>query len=688
MTRGAAWVVALAVLAGCGDDPTATVIVELAPMPGSDACNVSSGFEPAEFPAEVETFHFLMCPAGPVPCIERDPASWISVQPLEGPTPAPDGGSPSVPGIFVDRNVAFDAALGGVPLRVEVIACADDDALARGVADGVRLGEDDLSVRLYRYDAVSCAGPRVEGADAALPLPRGFHALTRLGNGDILVYGGVTGTEVSTPESGAAGVLRWPGLPLEERVEVYRPSDERFFPVSGDTFRRVLFTSTLVDGPSNGPQRIRVYGGLTAPVGTAVLRFDHTQGRSALSAPMLPHPSAEVAGAVDLVYDPASRSLRVEEVRAGTVAIPKAAASALAAPGEGPGALALGLASTGEMPPKIEFAAAGAPILSSAQLNWNTPMRGEPNLPLPDASYVTLGADGAAIAGGDLLSGRFGHTATTVDGVSPGATLVWGGNVYDADPSNRDARTGEIILAGSGTSPIEAGGVTGLPASTAFHTATALSGSDVLLAGGAVVGCVTMAACPAPPLTTLRPDPALAVLHWEGRFVQAPVIGSAEPTLFHAATAVHAEPGTPGAEALGAFITGGAGALLAPSSQVVQVSRGGTGYVATQPFADARLGEARFGHAAVQVSERRLLVTGGLVVGGGNVRAIGSAEVVAWDPAAFWNPCPARPEAGGVPFFPEDAGAVRPDAGPDAGPDASAPSDGAIGADSGTDSGL
>jgi hypothetical protein len=578
-----------------------------------------------------------------------------------------------------------------MPLRVEVIACAGDAALARGVANGARLGEDDLLLRLYRYDAVSCAGPRAEGADDTLPLPRGFHALTRLGNGDILVYGGVTGSEVSTPEPGATGVLGWPGVGLEGRVEVYRPSEERFLSVSGDPFHRVLFSSTLVDGPSNGAQRIRVYGGLTAAAGTAVLRFDHTQGRSALSAPVLPHPSAEVAGAVDLVYDPASRSLRVEDVRAGMFAIPKTAASALAPPRAGStGAQALGLASTGGMPAKIEFAAAGAPILSSAQLNWNTPMRGEPNLPLADGSYITLGTDGAAIGGGMMLSGRFGHTATGVDAVSPGATLVWGGNVYDANPATRDSRTGEIILAGSGTSAVGGGGVTGLPPSTAFHTATALADSTVLLAGGAIVGCVTMLECPAPPLTTLRADPPLAILRYTGgtpSFVQDPITGTAEPTIFHAAAAAHDDPDAPGAEPLAAFVTGGAGALLVPSSQLVQVVRGPTGWVATQPFPDARLGQARFGHAAVQLSERRLLVTGGLVVGGGVVEAIGTAEVIAWDPEAFWNPCPARPEAGGAPIFPDattDAGPRLPDAGFDAG----APSDAGIGGDSGMDSAL
>lgn len=698
MRRVAAALAIVAAATGCGDDPIATVVIELAPEPLEESCNLSAGFEPAD-PEQIETLHFLLCPAGPVPCIERDPTSLVPVQPVEGPIAAADAGV-AAPGIFVERNEAFDARLpGGMPLRFEVIACAGDEAIARGVVDGARVGEDDLRVRLYRHDAVSCAGPRVEGT---LPFPRGFHAMTRLGNGDILVYGGVTGTEASAPGDGPAGIETWRGLALEQRVEVYRPSQERFLPVtvteeSGEPggFRRVLFTSALLDAPANGPQRIRVYGGLTAAVGNAVLRFDHNQNRSALGAPILPHPAAEVASTVDLIYDPGARSLRIEAVAPGASVIPKHAASALAPPGEGLGVLALGLASDGET---TLFAAASDPLLSASQLRWNAGMFGPANLPLPQATYVTIGSDGETSGDGMMmLAGRFGHTATAIDVVAPGATLVWGGNVYAMDDAARDALTGELVLPGGGTTAIEAGAVTGLPRSTAFHTATALSDSEVLRAGGRVVGCVTPLSGCATPISQMPAMPALAVLRRSGMsFVQDPVAGTAESTIFHAATPAYAHPDAADGAPLTTFVTGGAGAGLAPSGQIVQVTRGPTGFVAESPFTQvvggmpraARLGEARLGHAAAQLSPRRILVTGGLVVGGGTVEAIGTAEVIAWDAGAFWNPCPARPEAGGAPVFPDagtDAGPLPRDAGFDA---ALPPRDSGIGGDSGSDSGL
>lgn len=646
-------VLALLLLAACGDDDTAAIVVELASTAAqTDDCDPSNqDVEPADITAD--NLHFILCSAGREPCW-KDGRMIVSVQPVE-----PVDAAMAEKGIFVTRDLAFDADLRGRgPLRLEVVACEGGTATARGVVDDVRLGEQPLRIRLYAYDRVSCAGPRDRGGAPTYADPRAFHAMTALENGDVLVYGGVTAMG-PVPDTNVTAVPapnpEWTGMTLAHTVEVYRPSVERFLPVTvvGGPFLRAFFSSVVLSD-IDGRARIRVFGGLTgASPDTPVIRFDDMQAYNAMGSPIVPHESALVGPNVDIEYDPASLTMTVEVV---PLAVPRSAMNAVALAGSDP-VVVPGLRAGAALPD------GNAALDLSNTASWWNPSRGLAYAPSPELqSCLIPESDPLDCRGG--TTGRWGHSVTPY---GPTDVLVWGGNVFLMDVTAVDATAGEIISKTTRTS-VAGGAAAGLPPPTAFHTATPISDGDTLLAGGLLVGCAGTPECTSGAgITTTRPPPeeALRILRRATvpsvSLTAAPVTGVAQSTIFHAATAVGDRS---------VVLTGGATAGFDGTGQIQHVAdpQQDDTYEAGAFFAGGALIVPRWGHAAAVLPEKRILVTGGMRrVTPDRFEVVTTAEVIAFDEASFWDPCPAL--VGGTVRIPDAGidGGVRLDAGLDSG---------------------
>ncbi len=653
MRRRAAFFACLLASAGCGDESrTVSLVFELAPTAadvGVEGCSVAPDVEPAPLPEQVDHVQLEICRHTEAGC-ERVPLT----------TPDGDHASAS-PGILLElgsgRSFEVDGRLGGGPLRVEAVVCDGTSLVARGVADRVRFGSKAVRVRLYRYRAASCAGPRRAGGSTALPAPRAFHAAAALPNGDVLVYGGVTGDAPSTPGPGADGLLSWAGVTLQRAIEVYDVSEERFVTLDAE-LGRVLFASALLpsapEQQQTGPFVVRVVGGFGFETddGRPAIRFDSTQGRTYLAAPLLPGADVRVRPSVDLVYYPDPP--RVEVRDAPIAGNPTGAANAMAAPLSGaPGAVALGL-EEGFREPDPAY--------------WT--MGGEASWPNVRPNFWFLTEDGARNGDpGELLAARFGHTVTPVAAAGPGAALVWGGNVHEVDLAVVEAEAGELLRPGSAPAAIAAGGATTLPHPTAFHSASALSADTILFAGGLRVGCVGTG-CMGRGFSTSYGDPPLHALQWQaGAFVPLPVDNTLfTPAFLHTATAVPGVDPIQPVVLIGGAVASGTSRLEA-SDQVVWVGPTDVGRFGTLPFAGIeRLIHARWAHAVAPLPQERLLVTGGMQRRETRLVAIGQAEVLAWGELPADNPC-AGAQDGGVGGFdagsPFDAGIA--DGGPDAG---------------------
>jgi hypothetical protein len=587
---------------------------------------------------------------------------------------------------FESRDIGFDAD-GLSPeetVDLEIRVFGDDGRPLYGASlEDVRLSAaEPLRVRLYPFRRWACPGPLGGGGS---PEPRALHAAVPLPDGDVLIFGGVTGTDVdpaSVRERARVGAL------LQRSIELYDASSHRFERVSGEGpdgqpgFGRVLFGHRYV-GAEMGPEgnlrhRIRIVGGWTLPpasAGTTALRFDNTGTLGGpFGSPVAPSDEVEVGDPVDLLFDPEALTVTFEDATSGVV--PRGAAVRMS-PFLGPGE-----------PDDTSLVLVG---LGPSGADW---------VPSPQFYLAERGGETRPVR--DLITPRLGATVRPLP-EALGGFLIWGGNAGH-EAGTLAATAGEIQLedeTGGGTA---VAAVDGLPPATAFHTMTRLGRDDLfLVAGGYRVaddGFIYF---------DPSPTPLSALQITDGPTVVARRIEAAgyTPTIFHTATET---------EDLGLVLVGGAhvdaGNRLAPLPQAGAVDgsfawapithRSASGEPTPSP-----LGVPRWGHTTTALSGHRLLVVGGFGRDEGSdtvnaLRALSRAELLYTQAA----PAPLLTgQCGEDDLAPPDAGALGPmDAGlpprldggapatPDAGPPDAGPADGGAGdagpaADAGLDGG-
>ncbi|MFK7988693.1 MAG: hypothetical protein AB8I08_21920, partial [Sandaracinaceae bacterium] len=529
-----------------------------------------------------------------------------------------------------------------------------------------------LRVRLYPFREFACAGT---GLDASLA--RALHQAVRLDNGDVVIFGGVTGTDLNPTSIRDPANL--PGATLARSVVLYDSSEHEFVRLGGEEFGRVGFAAQYVGVGADGRHRIRVVGGYApqAPSSPLVLlnnvaRFStYMEPFSFTSEPVLQDP-------VELVVDVAGASLEIERLEVTPVAVG-------------------GFASISESTPGV--ASLVVPGLLS-------PLDGmEPNRPRRlDNSYFFLveGEEPANTPRAASSVGRIGATANWLP--SQDAWLVWGGGVGDDDgmegtlaPDIGDV-AGELI-AMDGVRQVLAAG-SGIPEPIAFHTATRFpttsdgTSDTVVFVGGyelrvnRTVGVRPTLA----PIVALRftGTTVLPRVIAQCEFVTGPTPDSLvsecdyENTAFHTATVV---PG------VGLVIIGGARTHdeLSPAAARRFVATNAVSVVDSALRLE-RLPEVsaltlpRFGHTATLLPGNRLLVVGGFRDGADDVlSAVAEPEMIYLDkapPRVAGTQCV---DTSDLPDGGADAGVdageftfdAGPDGGPDAGPDAGLP-DGAL----------
>lgn len=581
---GLALVASLSALSGCGDDSKfATLTVELAAA-ASDACGTT---REEDLPASVVCLSFEMCRRSATECT---PVGLVRT-----------GGDHAGAGARVLRFarsavVSFDTQASGGGLELTVTAYQADGAVyAVGTTRGITVGGA-VRVRLERTGAA--ADPRewscAPGNLAAPALPRALHASTLLPNGDVLLYGGVYGSDVDLNGVGVTGAK---GATLQRGIEVYDQLQQRIVPVAiAGTFAwqgRVLFGSRLLPGPEGGPYSIALYGGYEAG-DRAVLFLDAGQSGNVTGSPIVPADGAMPGVPLRLTYDPRAHRVQIvamplgnaDAIDTGFVALSDDVGSAHEA------VLVLGAGPFMGVPPAATFAA-------EARAFWL------------DETGGIVPAIGATV----LATARLGATVTPVD---RGRVFVWGGSVNETDDLVARANAGEVLTRGGASHVLQGGTLTDcayppplpsmaneLSEPTVFHTATAIEPAKILLAGGLLVGSPD---CTGRGITTLYPPnrPLVVVSVDSGggaTAISVPLPLGAVPTIFHTATS------TPG----GVVLLGGAGIVggrrLESVAQAGVVSSDGLGgYVVTELPA---LRVPRWGHATTWLPGGRLLVTGG-----------------------------------------------------------------------------
>jgi hypothetical protein len=588
---------AFATLVACGGGETARVEIELAaaPDPTSQDDRACIG--------RVETASLVDCYRVTVQRYEGGRLVDVPVARPDDDHDMPQSGTLFFPArdqssLRWDARLVPDAAH-----RIEIVAyLRTGEPYARGSAD-FRPGTSRVRVRLEPVGRWACAGERADGTP---PAARALHVAVALPNGDVLLLGGVTGNAVPAASTEV-------GAPLQRSVEVYDASESRFYEVdavdrsAGDTpgfgavFHRAFYLDTLEDGR----YRVRVIGGFRATGDAAAARFDSTQGLTHYSSPVLPGARADVRDSVDVLYDPNARRAEIVSIEPGRV--PRAGFNAVAPPDRSDlmfrdfTMVALGLTYGG-----------GAMIRPMPTLT-----------PTWYALPLTRTSDAMSMP---LTVGRFGATASRL---GDGVVLVWGGNVDMETSDAVNAHAGELIGARSG---LVAGGVSGLPNSTALHTATPIAGG-VLIAGGVEILPISALSGG---MSTMASRQPLTVISAGLVGTPVPVDSSVWPSaILHAATAMPDQT---------VVITGGAirmrdsergsGTLWAVNHaiRVVRSALGGYEVQRLPPMIGAR-----WGHAIAPLPGNRVLVTGGFVRSSelppmDTLRAISAAEVLSIEP--------------------------------------------------------
>lgn len=584
-----------------------TFTIELATVSMDGSCTESE--EP--LPVNVTCVSVSLC--------KREGAT-CTPQPLYRSTE--DHGGPGAESIRLGRlsaaTFALDTRTTSGQHEIHVVAYDESGhVFATGATRDVTLDGAPVRVRLQRADAWSCGPTHAESAE---PLQsRALHAATALPNGDVLIYGGVSGDAVDV----AGFATGAQGASLERTVEVYDASEDRFYTASvSDSlgFGRVFFASELAT-PSDDPPpyRIHIFGGYSVATG-AVLRVDGSQSSAANATgmPFVPTSEASPAESVTLVYDPISHRVDVE-------------------PLGGTGGFTTGFpATTGfidDINPSLLITGAGPFMGATSQTTLSD-----------EISWI--GREGAPVSGAfpSLAQGRAGGTVSVFPN-APGSALVWGGNIGNATIAEARSRAGELVrlsfstvnpVAGGNSNASECGtmvnGVTGVPEPTVFHTATTIDGG-IVVAGGLFVGATD---CPMQGVrTTYNNDgQPITIFSIEGTTITADRVlpGDFVGTAFHSATRLDANR---------VLLVGGAfsGTLdsvpIMPLTAFDQVGIVGPGHTSTDGFlyaAQSPLLRARFGHATALLPGGRVLVTGGferyMAGASAKLRAMGAPEVI------------------------------------------------------------
>jgi len=555
------------VASACSDDSKfATLTVELARAPGAAGC--ASEREDL-LPPEVVCLAFEMCRRNETGC---EPVPLVRT--------SADHSAPGARVLRVPRSsvVSFDTPATGGPFELTVTATdADGTVFATATTRGITIG-DAVRVRLERTAAWSCA----PGNTTTPALARALHAATLLPNGDVLIYGGVFGTDINIGASG--------GATLQPGIEVYDAVEQRIVPVSvGGSFAwkgRVSFASRLL--PSAGvPYTIALYGGYEAN-DRAVVFFDKQQSGSYHASPIVPADGAVPGESLRLSYDPVARRVEIDANSLGSSNIDTGFLAASEFGSRGETVLVLGARAFTGADHRTMFT--------------------------PRALWIDAAGD---IDTTILRAPRLGATVTPIDESS---VLVWGGSVDEATDGAAHAVAGEIVertdrnaldtdaLQGGVTMgcvyppPLAVGGE--LPEPTVFHTATTIGTRQILLAGGLLVGSLE---CNSGVTTLYPPERPLVVvsIDADGLATSATVSRPAdyEPTIFHTATQT----------ADGVLLLGGAAEIAAGRLESLNraglVASDGAGGHAYTPIAPMLA--ARWGHAATLLPGDRLLVTGG-----------------------------------------------------------------------------
>ncbi len=542
---------------------------------------------------------------------------------------APNEGDGALELRFDTRRITFDTSVAeGEALDLEIAVYVDRpwEPAYGATVENVRFDEGTVRVRLHPYRRWACPG-RVVDPDARLE-PRALHRAVRLGDGDVLLLGGVTGEGIDPAGAGRPGRVN---ALLQSAIEVFVDDEHRFrrVEVVDGSFARVLFDAYYVGRDPDGRHRIRALGGLQAAAGregSAVLSFDNSGLLAPLGAPFTPTDAAEAAPTVDLLYDPQRLALEVVAPPVDLTGSTRGAAVTVSDALQGDGRVVLmGLTFTGG--------------------GW-----------LPASSYFGVGL----AAGAPLSHPRLGASVTPLPTL--GEFLVWGGNL-SATPMVMEGAGERIGLSGT-TTPVAA--VDGRPMPVAFHSATPLDERTVLLAGGlAVEATGLLRATPAvDPLVALELD-ALGGLSP----VDVAEAGYA-PTILHTATRV---------PDLGVVLIGGAtvrdGDRLTPVPTVGHVGEAAGALAYDGALQD--LSQPRFGHSATLLSGRRLLVVGGFGRDTAGLQTLSEAELMLLatppHPGIGDGQCVDQAEL-------PDAGSVDADAGA---ADAGALPDAGVGADAG-----
>ncbi len=621
--------VALGLLAGCGGGSThASLRFELAPLATPTGC------QPTEpLPPEVDCIRISVYEHGTHHRVA------LAAPAASHPAAGPDAG-PLRLDVPSGRLISFDAQVDA-HTHYDVAATVYNypDVVAQGTVNDVTFGSSPVVVRLYRPGQVSCAGGRAPD-DADYPAGRALHASIALPNGDVLIFGGVTGAAIPIAPAPAVATFA-------TEVWVYRASTDRFVPVSVDNpdesdtphgLARVFFGAALLPGPTTGPYTIRISGGYTGSSETPAVRFDTTHEATLYASNVLPATGLGHANDVNLVYDPDTESAKV--VLAGTQAM-------------------LPWSAFGSVNQVAQAIDPTAVLLGTTEADHDLP-----------AMYMSM-CSTAATAGGvcchvDMDGGRLYWLSQSGDTFSrsmditrlmavrmgasltrlgSGTVLVWGGNVNECSQADVMATAGEVVSFSGGTSTdvAVAGGGT-MPTPTAFHTAVPIGSSDVILAGGLQVG--TRVEAPRLPIETLVASPVLSALHWSGSTLTSVPVDPGNPmnssgyeaAIFQAGVRVLVPQSSGSFDDL-ALLSGGVGntnlTKMGVSAQLGAVHIDGTTYTYESL---ASMGEPRFGHAVALLRDEqetdmgtasRVLITGGFDEdGSGRLYTIAGAEVV------------------------------------------------------------
>lgn len=487
-----------------------------------------------------------------------------------------------------DAAPRFDVELPeGDRVDVRVVIYSGDVADYGALLENVAPSQDDLIVRLNPFGEWGCARSDDAGEGRAL------HAAVPLGDDQVLIFGGVEGDFIN-PASGSMPAAER-GVGPARSIEVYDGRRHEFVPVEttgldGSGFRRVLFDHVIVSTPAEeaaGIVRIRVVGGFSVS-GATVLHFDNRGVYNPYGSPIFPVDGAVAGPTVDLVYDPADRTVNVEEV---------------------PDADQLG--STG-MVTIVGGLATGSLVPMGATFGLSSQV-------YPSAAGLATGVPET------FAQPRLG---ATIEAVGTGY-FVWGGDVSGDG-------IGEWFEFDSARTPI----VAMARESTGFHSSTPLAG-DFLIAGGFRIEPVAAGRAilsNAASLPIVR-----ATVEAGGTLTETPVTSTGfTNTIFHTASSISASRGASGMVDL-VVLVGGA-AVADPTAPVPHRlgAQGQAGFVADEDMAPntyqtlPNLRVARWGHTATPLSGHRLFVYGGFVDQDvasppNAMRTTPSAEVFYWD---------------------------------------------------------